>query len=113
MGVLDDWLHAGKRKVVAGHSLLPVSHPHLDIPLEIVKSQASTYVLEDADGGRWMLKKFLPARTPDEDYVAAIAESLPRLPGFSVGHKRTVLAESHLTALRNQTIFVPGWLGQS
>lgn len=88
---MDDWLHRGTRHSLAGRSLLPDRHPLVDVALQAVRSQATSYWLTDDQGARWILKQFLPGSTPDFGYVGAIGDSIPLNQGFTAAYQRVVI----------------------
>jgi serine/threonine protein kinase len=96
--VVQSWLQSGQYANLAGIDFLPRPHPIMhDSPLVTVRGQAAAYHLRDINDQLWILKKFLPGRSPDAHYVNAISALVPKKPGFESGHERHVLTSSSVS----------------
>ncbi len=98
--VAQAWLLGGRRVSIEGIDLLPQKNNLFfkDTPFVIARGQAQAFYLTDAAGRVWILKKFLPGRTPDAQYVRAIRALVPQHPGFESGYQRRVLARASVAA---------------
>lgn len=93
--VVQEWLRSGQCAKLDGINLKPRPHPSLPgDPLVTIRGQAAAYYLEDSNGGRRILKKFLPGRNPDAQYISSVKALVPRENGFESGYERTVLFSS-------------------
>ncbi|MGB8508255.1 MAG: RIO1 family regulatory kinase/ATPase, partial [Pyrinomonadaceae bacterium] len=93
--VAQAWLLIGRRLSIEGVDLLPQENMYFPkTPLIVVRGQAQAFYLEDGAGRVWILKKFLPGRTPDAQYIKAIGALIPRRAGFESGHRRRVLSRA-------------------
>jgi len=89
------WLLRRRRVTLEGIELLPQENMYLKgTPLIVARGQAQAFYLDDAAGRVWILKKFLPGRNPDAQYIRSIQSLVPRHAGFESGHRRMVLSQS-------------------
>lgn len=96
--LVEAWLKSGKHAEIAGLRLRPIEYPQLKgILLATSRGQAQAFYLTDDNGLDWILKKFLPAKTPDPAYINAIGSLIPRWPGFQSGSRRQILSKSSLS----------------
>ena len=95
--VMETLLRARKPARICDLSVRPLENPLLpDIPIVMQRGQAHAYVLEAADGRRWILKKFRAGRNLDRRYLDAVSKLLPSQSGFLAGTERKVLQPSDL-----------------
>lgn len=87
------WLLGGKRAAIEGVNLLPQENTYLPkgTPLAVARGQAQAFYLRDESRRVWILKKFLPGRNPDAQYIRAIQALVPRHAGFESGYQRRAL----------------------
>jgi len=97
MSPLEEWFSSNQSAIIAGHSMKLRRHPHIDVPLEIQRGQASAYWLAADDNSPWILKKFLPARQPQFTYLSMIGSRIPQEAAFRCGWQRQVLTPQDLT----------------
>lgn len=92
------WLQSGGYAEIGGHRLRPVENPFLPgTPLVVVRGQAQAFYLRDDNNLDFVLKKFLPAKTPTSAYLNAIQSLIPHRPGFQSGYLRRVLEGGDLS----------------
>src|SRR5215213_10252880 len=97
--VAQTWLKSNTRASVEGIELFPQENTYLKgNPLVIARGQAQAFYLHDETKRVWILKKFLPGRNPDAQYVRAIQTLVPRHAGFESGYQRMVLSRSSVAA---------------
>jgi serine/threonine protein kinase len=86
------WLLSGQHASIERIDLRPSENSLLKgNPLVIARGQARAYFLHDPTGKVWILKKFLPGRKPDANYLNAIQALIPQEPGFECGYQRRVI----------------------
>lgn len=93
--IVEAWLKSGKHAEIAGLRLRPVEHPQFKgILLATSRGQAQAFYLKDENGLEWILKKFSPAKIPDNAYIKAIKSLVPHRPGFQSGYARQILSKT-------------------
>ena len=81
-GMLEAWFESGEPAVVNGIDLRPVEHPVLrGAPLSVQRGQAEAFFVKAVDGKWWIIKKFLPGRSPDRPYLEGVRSILHKQPG--------------------------------
>lgn len=109
--VVQAWLQSGQCANLDGIEVEPLTNPYLPgSPLVINRGQAAAYYLKDTQGRQWILKKFLPGRSPDVQYIAGIKTLVPPDPGFESGYERHVLASSSISNLGYFTAELASWI---
>lgn len=94
---VEKWLRSGKFAQIGDIEVRLREHPKMKgIPLSIQRGQAEAFYLSGKDGQKWILKKFLPARTPDRQYLQSICGILPQVRSFLSGTDRRILSISSL-----------------
>lgn len=97
--VAQTWLQRRRHVPLEGIELLPQENMYLKgTPLIVARGQAQAFYLDDVTGRVWILKKFLPGRNPDAQYIQAIQTLVPRHAGFESGYQRMVLSRSSVPA---------------
>lgn len=90
--ILQDWFISGRPASLRSRQLWPLPNPHLPTsPLFVQGGQAEAVFCRAEDNTAWILKKCLPGRCPDIEYLEAISQLLPIHPGLTVGNRRQVL----------------------
>jgi len=90
--VAQSWLLSNQHASIEGIDLRPTENSLLKgNPLVIARGQAQAYFLYDSSKRVWILKKFLPGRKPDAQYLNAIQALIPHEPGFESGYQRRVI----------------------
>ena len=91
--VAQSWLRSGSHASLDGIALLPQENKYLPkgTPLVVARGQAQAFHLRGTNKQVWILKKFLPGRNPDAQYIRAIQTLVPRHAGFESGYLRKVL----------------------
>jgi hypothetical protein len=106
--VAQTWLLRRQRVSIEGVALLPQENMFIPkTPLVIIRGQAQAFYLDDGAGKVWILKKFLPGRTPEAQYVRAIGALVPPHRGFESGHRRRVLSRASLGGPAPSADFAP------
>lgn len=86
------WLQSGQYAVIEGLRLIPKENHLLQhTPLVVSRGQAEAYFLLDDRKQPFILKKFLPGRNPDGNYIKAIQALIPQVRGFESGCHRQIL----------------------
>lgn len=95
---MEQWLHNGGFAQIGPHRLKPREHPDMSgTPLSIQRGQAEAFVLDDDNGGRWIIKKFHTGCGLDADYLRAVTQSLPPHDGLTAGTRRLILTRADLS----------------
>ncbi|MHB1956191.1 MAG: protein kinase domain-containing protein [Sulfobacillus sp.] len=95
--IMNDWLVRNCTYNLMGRSLRPQQHPlMLGTALSAAKGQAEAFYLQASDKSHWILKKFHKQFEPERGYTDRIASLLPKLPQFSSGYNRQILARKSL-----------------
>lgn len=95
LDVAQAWLLSKSRASIEGINLLPQENAFLKrTPLVVARGQAQAFYLRDDAKQVWILKKFLPGRNPDAQYIQAIQSLIPPHAGFESGYRRRVLSRS-------------------
>jgi serine/threonine protein kinase len=109
--VAQVWLLSKKRASIEGIDLLPEENVYLrGNPLVVARGQAQAFYLRDAAKRVWILKKFLPGRNPDAQYVKAIQALVPPHTGFESGYQRKVLSRASVAASSLPAADFSAWL---
>jgi serine/threonine protein kinase len=96
--IAEAWLRSAKWAELDGLKLRPVENPWMKgTPLSVVRGQAQALYLTDDNNLDWILKKFLPAKTPDRSYIKAIESLVPRRPGFQSGYLRKIFSRQDVS----------------
>lgn len=95
--VAEAWLKSREYAEIAGRKLRPLESQFKGMPQTSVRGQAQAFYLRDDKNIDWILKKFLPAKTPDSTYIKSIQSLIPRRPGFQSGYMRTILSKSDVS----------------
>jgi serine/threonine protein kinase len=86
------WLLSGQHASIEGIDLRPSENSLFKgNPLVVARGQAQAYFLHDPSGKVWILKKFLPGRKPNANYLNAIQALIPHEAGFESGYQRRVI----------------------
>lgn len=89
---VESWLRSGKPASIGGQCLRPLEHGRLaGTPLSVQCGQAQAYFLRSKDGETFVLKKFLPGRSPDSNYLLKIKNVVPDHDGLRCGTDRILL----------------------
>ena len=109
--VAQAWLLSGKHVSIEGIGLLPKENTYLPkgTPLAVARGQAQAFHLCDTLNRVWILKKFLPGRNPDAQYIGAIQALVPRHTGFESGYLRKVLTSTSVNGAGLPSGF-PQWI---
>jgi serine/threonine protein kinase len=114
INVAEGWVGSGRFANIEGKDLRPIPDPLLpDSVLVSTRGQAEAYYLKGWDGQSWILKKFLPGKRPDEQYIRAIGGLVPRRPGLESGYERTILTSASLSAAGYYTPEFAAWIENS
>jgi serine/threonine protein kinase len=109
--VAQMWLLSKRRASIEGVDLLPQENLFLKgNPLVIARGQAQAFYLHDANKRVWILKKFLPGRNPDAQYIKAIQALIPPQTGFESGYQRRVLSQASVAGASLPTQDFSAWL---
>jgi serine/threonine protein kinase len=112
--VAQNWATSGRFANVDGKDLIPRPNPALPgSVLRTVMGQAEAYYLTDSNGGSWILKRFLPGKRPDEQYILSIKDLIPARPGLECGYERSVLNPLSATAAGYHTPEFAAWIDTS
>lgn len=91
------WLASGKPAQIGGLQLCPRPSAHLQGAVMCIRrGQAEVFFTDAAAGSGWVIKKFLPGKTPDERHLNSVAKLLPQRSGFRCGTARRVLHDGDL-----------------
>ncbi len=105
------WLLSKKSVSIEGIDLLPQENIFLrGNPLVVARGQAQAFYLNDAGRRVWILKKFLPGRNPDVQYIKAIQALIPQQVGFESGYQRRVLSQASVAAASSPSADFPPWV---
>jgi serine/threonine protein kinase len=111
---LQDWFRSCQFANIDGIELAPRPHPVLaGYPFEVSRGQAKAYYLLDSNNQHWILKKFLPAKSPDARYINAIQALIPREPGLESGFERKVLHTTNIAATGYCTQDFANWIANT
>jgi|GEM_PF-3459514 len=109
--VAQMWLLSKKPASIEGIDLLPQENIYLKRnPLVVARGQAQAFYLHDAGKRVWILKKFLPGRNPDAQYIKAIQALIPPHTGFESGYQRKVLSRASVAGSTLPTADFPTWI---
>lgn len=105
------WLVSKRFASIEGIDLLPQENTFLTgNPLVVARGQAQAFYLNDAVRRVWILKKFLPGRNPNAQYIRAIQSLVPQHVGFESGYQRRVLTQASLATASGLPADFPLWL---
>jgi serine/threonine protein kinase len=97
--VIQKWHLSGRPALINGVALRPVALSlDKNQPLCIQRGQAAIYLLDDATGRGWVLKKFRNVHRLTVGYLRGISQVLPNHPGFTSGLQRSLLTASSLAS---------------
>ncbi|HEY0377987.1 MAG TPA: serine/threonine-protein kinase [Pyrinomonadaceae bacterium] len=109
--VAQAWLRSKTRASIEGINLLPQENTYLaGNPLVIARGQAQAFYLHDETRRVWILKKFLPGRNPNAQYIKAIQSLIPMHPGFESGYQRKVLSRASAAGASLPAAEFPAWI---
>jgi serine/threonine protein kinase len=105
------WLAGQRRASIEGINLLPQENTYLKgNPLVVARGQAQAFYLHDETRRVWILKKFLPGRNPNAQYIQAVQSLIPRHPGFESGYQRKVLSQASVAGSKLPSPDFPAWI---
>ena len=120
LDIIEHWLNSKQFAHIDGLALRPKEHQLLKgSPLCVSRGQATAFYLQDTTQQLWILKKFLPGRNLEREYLTAIQPLIPKNIGFESGFQRRILtsymllhADSHyfsseLSSWLADTILMP------
>lgn len=109
--VAQMWLLSKRCASIEGIDLLPRENIFLKgNPLVVVRGQAQAFYLYDGNKRVWILKKFLPGRNPDTQYIKAIQSLIPQHNGFESGYQRKVLSRASVAGSSLPAAEFPAWI---
>lgn len=109
--VAQVWLLSKRCASIEGIELVPQENTFFKgNPLVVARGQAEAYYLYDALKRVWILKKFLPGRNPDAQYIKSIQALIPRHAGFESGYQRKVLSGASVAAASVPTADFLRWI---
>ena len=109
--VVQEWLLSRSSLSIEGIKLFPQENTYLKgSPLMVARGQAQAFYLKDDAKRVWILKKFLPGRSPDLQYVKAVQTLVPPHPGFESGYQRRVLSQESINANSLPSPHLPSWI---
>src|SRR6266849_2675208 len=109
--VAQMWLISKKCASIEGIDLSPQENSFLpENPLVVARGQAKAFYLHDKNKRVWILKKFLPGRNPDAQYIKAIQALVPQHVGFESGYQRKVLSRASVVASSSPSADFPSWI---
>lgn len=109
--VAQRWLLSKKYASIEGIALLPRENTILrDDPLVFARGQAKAFYLYDDIKQVWILKKFLPGRSPNAQYIKAIQALIPQHTGFESGYQRKVLSRASVTEASSPAADFAAWI---
>lgn len=109
--VAQMWLISKRRASIEGIDLLPQENIYLKgNPLVVARGQAQAFYLHDETKRVWILKKFLPGRNPDAQYIKAIQSLIPQHPGFESGYQRKVLSRASVAGATLPAADFSAWI---
>lgn len=96
------WLASGKPALIGGLYLRLRPSPQLAGAVVCSRcGQAEVFFANASDGSGWVIKKFLPGKSPDDSHLKAVAKLLPQHAGFRCGTTRRIL---HGRDLKKQSV---------
>lgn len=111
---IQDWFRSGQFANIDGIELMPRPSTFLPgDPLAVSKGQAKAYYLLDDNNQPYILKKFLPGKSPDARYINAIQGNIPHEPGLESGFQRKVLNAGHIAATGYCTQDLADWVANT
>lgn len=96
--IMQRWLLSGAAARISGLDFIPVAHPLAPNTVSsITKGQACVYLLRQVPQAKiWFLKKFAPARRPDDQYHIDVARYVPGHLEFISCTQRRLLARANV-----------------
>lgn len=109
--VAQTWFLSGRRVSIEGVDLLLQENEFLKgNPLIVARGQAQAFFLHDENNRVWILKKFLPGRNPNTQYIRAVQGLIPQHPGFESGYQRKVLFQTSVIHSGLPSADFPSWI---
>src|SRR4026208_1687299 len=109
--VAQTWFLSRSRVSIEGVNLLLQENEFLKgNPLIVARGQAQAFFLHDENNRVWILKKFLPGRNPNTQYIRAVQGLIPQHQGFESGYQRKVLFQTSVTRSGLPSADFPSWI---
>ena len=109
--VAQTWFLSRRPVFIEGVNLVPQENQFLKgNPLIVARGQAQAFFLHDENKRVWILKKFLPGRNPNAQYIKAVQGLIPQHPGFESGYQRKVLSQASVAKSTLPSVDFPSWI---